>query len=38
MNDIIPKNIFMIWLGDNVPDYVKFSADAYAKANPAFNV
>ena len=38
MNDSIPKNIFMIWLGDNVPDYAKFSADAYAKANPAFNV
>ena len=38
MNDTIPKNLFMVWLGDEVPDYVAFSMSAYKQANPEFNV
>lgn len=39
MNDnTIPKRLFMVWLGDNVPSYVQFSMDAYKEANPDFDV
>lgn len=38
MDSIIPKNIFMVWLGDNIPSYAKLSLDAYKVANPDFNV
>ena len=37
MNDVIPKNLFMVWLGDEVPDYATFSLAAYKQANPDFS-
>lgn len=38
MNNIIPKNLFMIWLGDTIPNYVQFSINAYKQANANFNI
>lgn len=39
MNDsTIPKRLFMVWLGDNVPSYVQFSMNAYKEANPDFDI
>ena len=34
----IPHNIFLVWLGDVVPDYAKYATDAYIKINPEFKV
>lgn len=38
MTTQIPKNLFMIWIGDHVPNYVQFSISAYKHANPSFNI
>lgn len=38
MSIMIPKQLFMIWFGDNIPNYVQFSINAYKEANPDFIV
>ena len=35
---MIPKQIFFIWLGDERPAYVDFSAKTFSEVNPAFKV
>lgn len=34
----IPKRIFFIWLGDQIPLYAKFSVKEYKKINPGFEI
>ena len=36
MANRIPKKLFMIWLGDKVPSYARFSAKAFQQVNPDF--
>lgn len=36
--DIIPKNLFFIWIGDSIPNYVNFATQAFKKINPTFNI
>ncbi len=35
---MIPKILWMIWLGDNKPNYVDFACNAYKLVNPYFEV
>ena len=35
---LIPKTLFFIWIGDDVPSYVDFSINAFKKVNPKFNI
>lgn len=35
---MIPKVLWMIWLGDNKPEYVDFSVDVFKNVNPTFTV
>lgn len=35
---MIPKQIFFIWLGNNKPDYVNFSINAFREVNPDFKI
>ena len=38
-NDImIPKHLFFIWIGNNVPNYVNFSINSFKKFNPDFEI
>lgn len=34
----IPKKLFMLWLGDHVPEYAGFSARAFQQVNPDFQL
>lgn len=34
----IPKHLFFIWLGDQIPLYVTFSIEEYKKLNPSFEI
>jgi hypothetical protein len=38
INNSIPKTLYMIWLGDNLPRYHELSLSAYKYANPKFNI
>jgi mannosyltransferase OCH1-like enzyme len=33
---MIQKKLFMIWFGDNIPDFAKFSLDTFQQVNPDF--
>ena len=35
---MIPKNIFFIWLGDNVPTFSNFAFENFKKINPEFKM
>lgn len=35
---MVPKQIFFIWLGDQKPDFVDFSMNAFREVNPSFKV
>ena len=35
---MIPKQLFFIWFGENKPEYVDFSINAFKEINPNFNV
>ena len=38
MSHMIPKNLFLVWIGDSIPAYAAHSYDAYKLANPDFKV
>ena len=35
---MIPRQLFFIWLGDDVPLYAKYSMNAYKELNPDFKI
>jgi mannosyltransferase OCH1-like enzyme len=35
---MIPKKIFFIWLGNNIPLYIKYVINEYKKINPDFSI
>ena len=35
---MIPKKIFFIWIGNNIPKYVDFSINTFKNTNPDFNI
>ena len=35
---MIPKHLFFIWIGNNVPNYVNFSINSFKKFNPDFEI
>lgn len=38
MNSTIPKRLFFIWFGDKLPDYGRYSVDAFADYNPDYEI
>ena len=35
---MIPKQLFFVWLGDNIPKYADFSINSFRKVNPDFKI
>ena len=35
---MIPKKLFFIWIGRDIPKYVYFSMDAFKKMNDGFDI
>ena len=36
--ETIPKNLIFVWIGDNVPEWAKFSMNQFKIVNPQYNI